>query len=102
MDDGRRGGVSPTPHGQHEGLLKDAPGRVPHRGLRREVDGGSSAMATAGGSRRAPVPGPRLGLPLAAHLPASLGGEAAKDSLGGALAGRPPVWFCPLLFSGPC
>lgn len=79
--------------------MKDATDRVARRGLRREVDGGSAAMATAGGSRRAPVPGPRLGLPLAAHLPASLGGEGAKDSVGGALAGRPSVWFCPLLFS---
>lgn len=78
--------------------MKDATERVARRGLRREVDGGRAAMATAGGSRRTPVPGPRLGLPLAAHLPASLGGEGAKDSVAGALAGRPSVWFCPLLF----
>ncbi|KAM7331115.1 hypothetical protein ACRRTK_010304 [Alexandromys fortis] len=50
-------------------------------------------MATAGGSRRAPVPGPRLGLPLAAHLPASLGGEAAKDSLGGEKTSGNNDWF---------
>ncbi|XP_041515426.1 adenosine deaminase domain-containing protein 1 isoform X1 [Microtus oregoni] len=50
-------------------------------------------MATAGGSRRAPVPGPRLGLPLAAHLPASLGGEATKDSLGGEKTSGNNDWF---------
>ncbi|XP_028619862.1 adenosine deaminase domain-containing protein 1 isoform X1 [Grammomys surdaster] len=50
-------------------------------------------MATAGGSRRAPVPGPRLGLPLAAHLPASLGGEGAKDSLGGEKTSGNNDWF---------
>eukprot|EP00072_Mus_musculus_P054963 XP_006535498.1 PREDICTED: adenosine deaminase domain-containing protein 1 isoform X3 [Mus musculus] len=50
-------------------------------------------MATAGGSRRAPVPGPRLGLPLAAHLPASLGGEGAKDSVGGEKTSGNNDWF---------
>ncbi|XP_028745685.1 adenosine deaminase domain-containing protein 1 isoform X1 [Peromyscus leucopus] len=50
-------------------------------------------MATAGGSRRAPVPGPRLGLPLAAHLPASLGGEGTKDSLGGEKTSGNNDWF---------
>lgn len=90
---GPAGALAPLLRVSARGLLKDATGRVVRRGLRREVDGGSAAMATAGGSRRAPVPGPRLGLPLAAHLPASLGREGAKDSLGGALAGRPSVWF---------
>lgn len=93
---GAAGAQAPLLRVSTRGLLKDATGRVPGRGLRREVDGGSSAMATAGGSRRAPVPGPRLGLPLAAHLPASLGGEGAKDSLGGALAGPPFVLSSPV------
>lgn len=51
-------------------------------------------MATAGdGSRRAPGPGPRPGLHLAAHQRASLGWEAAKDSHGGEKTSGNNDWF---------
>ncbi|VTJ76408.1 Hypothetical predicted protein, partial [Marmota monax] len=91
------GGVEPGPQGR-AAALKDAAAAAACAGAERpeasvdaKKDAKKDAMAAAGGSRRAP--GLRLGLPLAARLPAGSSREGGgEDGLGEKTSGNND-WF---------